>query len=651
MTSDLEEALRGHPFVVVVGESTAGKTRLAFQAVQSSLPDHWFVQPDPDDRSSLRAARMAVVRRGRSVIWLDDLERYLGAGGLTAHSLRQMIHAGRDVVVIATIRAQESARYSGLNDGGDAADDRRVGRSVLELAHEIRLDRRWSDTEIGRARVCSDRRIADALAHSGRYGVAEYLAAGPQLLAAAENAWAPEGRHTRGAALVAGAIDARRAGWHRPLPIGLLRELHEHQLTARGGAMLRPEPWDDAMAWATTPLYAISSLLSPDERHEDCYQVFDYLPDAIDAADENRPLLEATWTVLITCADGPTCLDIGWKAYRRRQWEIADGAFRKAMNSGIVLGATGLAMRLGETGQLQQAADLLRTALSSAPADTDPAELLEVRSDLSWWTGAAGNVREALETSEDVWNASRKLYGDEHPFSLHAARILARWTGHMGHTDEALRIALAAQERSIRAFGPDDRTTLASRFEVAAWSSGGEANLDEAIRLWRELDIDATRVLGEFSTTTNDARWNLADLMIANGDIQDGLRLLDSVAAGRTVIYGDNHPRTLEGRLQLAGETGRAGNVTRAVEMARAVTNDSTRHLGAEHELTLYGQYQIALWTALLGDTDQAKALFSALLAQSSRILGPDHKLTHDTREQLRQVPGHSINYHLPASW
>lgn len=646
---DLEAALRGHPFVVVVGESTAGKSRLALHAVQSCLPDYWFVQPDPDDRSSLRAARMAAVRRGRCVIWLDDLERYLGAGGLTAHGLRQMIHEGRDVVVVATIRAQESARYSGLSDEGDTAGDRRVGRSVLELAHEIRLDRRWSDTEIGRARACTDRRIADALAHSRRYGVAEYLAAGPQLLAAAQNAWAPEGRHTRGGALVAAAVDARRAGWHRPLPIGLLRELHEHQLTARGGALLRPEPWDDALAWATTPLYATSSLLSPDERHKDCYQVFDYLPDAIDAAAESGSVLEATWTTLITEADGPTCLDIGWKAYRRRQWEIADDAFRKALDGGVVLGAAGLAMRLGETGQLQQAADLLRTAFSSAPAGTDPAELLEVRSDLSWWTGAAGNVQEALETAKDVWNTSREVYGDEHPFSLHTARVLARWTGHTGRIDEALRIALAAQEASVRAFGTDDRTTLASRFEVAAWTGGG-GDLAEAIRLWRELDTDATRVLGEFSTITNDARWNLASRMISNGDTQDGLRLLDSVAAGRTMIYGDNHPRTLEGRLQVAGETGKAGEVTQAAEMARAVTNDASRHLGTDHELTLYGQYQIALWTAVLGDTDQGKKLFSVLLAKSSRILGPDHQLTRDTREQLQQGPGHSINYHRPAS-
>ena len=649
-TSDLEEALRGRPFVVVVGESTAGKSRAAFQAVQTCLPDHWFVQPDPDDRSSLRAANKAAVQQGHCVVWLDDLERYLGAGGLTAHSLRQMIHAGRDIVVVATIRAQESARYGGLNDDSDAVDDRRAGRGVLELAHEIRLERRWSDTEIDRARAFRDGRIADALIHADRYGVAEYLAAGPQLLAAAQNAWAPEGRHTRGAALVAAAVDARRAGWHRPLPVGLLRELHEHYLKARGGAMLRPEPWDAAVAWAKTPLYATSSLLVPDDRHEDCFHVFDYLPDAVGAAPESAPILEQAWTMLITDADGPTCVDIGWAAYRQRKWEMADDAFRKAMDNGVALGAIGLATRLGELNQLKQAADLLRTALSSAPADADPAELFEIRSDLSWWTGASGDVQEALETAKEVWRDSRKIYGNEHEFSLSAGRTVARWTGHMGHTDEALRIALEVQESCIRALGPDNRTTLGSRFEVAA-CSGDSGNLDETIRLWRELDTDTTRVLGELNTLTNDTRWNLAGWTLLNGDIQDGLRLLDSVVAGRTAIYGEDHPRTLAGRLQLAGEIGKADQVTQAVEMVKVVTDDSTRFLGADHELTLYGHYQIALWTAVLGDTDRATTLFSALLTNSNRILGQDHKLTRDIREQLQQTLGHSIHYHLPASW
>ena len=52
----------------------------------------------------------------------------------------------------------------------------------------------------------------------------------------------------RGAALVAAAVDLRRAGYHRPVPLDLLRELHADQLSGRGGAALRPESWEEGSA-------------------------------------------------------------------------------------------------------------------------------------------------------------------------------------------------------------------------------------------------------------------------------------------------------------------------------------------------------------------------------------------------------------------
>jgi hypothetical protein len=54
--------------------------------------------------------------------------------------------------------------------------------------------------------------------------------------------------------MILAAVDARRAGVHRPLSLANLRELHEPYLRRRGGERLRPEGEDAAMAWATTPL-------------------------------------------------------------------------------------------------------------------------------------------------------------------------------------------------------------------------------------------------------------------------------------------------------------------------------------------------------------------------------------------------------------
>jgi hypothetical protein len=652
----LESAMARHPFVIVVGESTAGKSRVAFEAVRVVLPGYRLILPDPDDRTSLRAAVAAAEQERRCVIWLDDLERYLGADGLTAHVVRKVLSSREagSCVIVGTIRAQERARFGGMpaeDDGSLAAGDQRAGRRVLDLAEEVRLDRRWTAAEIGRARTAGgDRRIADAIGHADRYGIAEFLAAGPQLLAAWRDAWAPEGGHARGAALVAAAVDAQRAGWRRPLPLWLLQELHEPYLSARGGMMLRPEPWADALAWALTPLYATSSLLLPSGRDSDAALAFDYLPDAVDADPAIRAIPAQTWSLLITAADPATCVDIGWEAELRHCRQIAATAFRKAIDGGVITGAAGLASILGTAGDTDDAAEVLRSAIDSATADADPAELAELQDALSWWKGQSGDYAEALQLATASHDTLQHLYGREHQATLYSAIGVARWTGHSGHPADALQQAQQVYARCQRSLGPDHRATLGSRFEIALWT-GAAGDTDEAERLWTELDADATRVLGDLDRFTNDARWNLAGTVLKNGKIASGLRLLDSVVNGRARMLGADHPWTLVGRLQLAGETGEAGQAATALTLARSVTTDCRRTLGSDHILTLSGRFQDALWRALSGQATEATALFTALLNDAETVLGHDHQLVQSCRKRLSGTTDQLVHYYLPPIW
>jgi Tetratricopeptide repeat len=656
MSGALESALAKHPFVIVVGESTAGKSRAAFEAARVMLPDYRLILPDPDDRTSLRAAVAAAERERRCVIWLDDLERYLGADGLTAHVVRKVLsgHGTGSCVIVGTIRAQERALFGGIladDDGSLAAGDQRAGRRVLDLAKEVRLDRRWSTAEIERARaVRGDRRIADAVDHADRYGIAEYLAAGPQLLAAWRDAWAPEGGHARGAALVAAAVDGQRAGWRRPLPLGLLQELHEHYLSARGGMMLRPEPWADALAWAVTPLYATSSLLLPSERDSDAVLAFDYLPDAVDADPAITAIPAETWSLLITAADPATCVDIGWEADLHHCRQIAATAFRKAIDGGVIAGAPGLATILGVAGDTDDAAEVLRSAIDSATADTDPAVLVELRDALSWWMGQSGDYAEALQLATASHDTLQRLYGREHEATLFSAIGVAKWTGQSGHPADALKQAKEVYARCLRSLGPDHRATLNSRFEIALLT-GVIGDADEAERFWTDLDADATRVLGDLDRFTNDARWNLARIMLENGNVASALRLLDSVVDGRAGMFGVDHPWTLVGRLEFAGETGEAGQAATALTLARSVTTDCRRIMGSHHILTLSGRFQVALWSALSGQGAEATALFTALLNDAETELGQDHQLVQACRAWLSGTTDQHIHYYLPPTW
>jgi len=282
--ADLHEAVERGGFILIVGDSAAGKSRAAYEAVVAVRSEDELVVPD--GRSGLPAALARVRQAGRYVVWLDDLERFLGpGGGLTRQMVAELRIADRgdDVVLLATLRAEERVRVQGDDSeaGAGVGPASREARDVLELATEIRLERRFSAAERGRAaeQVPRDPRIAAALFHADTYGLAEYLSAGPKLLARWQDGWAPGAGRARGAALVAVAVDCRRAGLRRPVPHELLVRLHERYLDARGGVRLRPESLDAAFDWITRVDPATAALLHSTANNS--YEVFDYLVDSM----------------------------------------------------------------------------------------------------------------------------------------------------------------------------------------------------------------------------------------------------------------------------------------------------------------------------------------------------------------------------------
>ena len=646
LSDEIDEAVRTRPFVLVVGESTAGKTRAAYESVRAVHPEAAFIAPDPAAPSALRAAAAAVRREHSSLVWLDDIDRYLGAGGLTPALLRRFLSPGpgRTSVVVATIRSQERARLTNAREAGDALGARLV-RDVLGSAHEIRLDRRWHRDEVTRAREHHhDHRLARAVDSAERYGIAEFLAAGPQLLTAWRDAWAPESGHVRGAALVSAAVEARRAGWSRPLPVALLRELHEDHLAARGGPLLRPESWSEALTWATTPLHATSSLLLPQDRPDD-YYVFDYLPDAVSTDPAPPPIPATTWTRLIAAADPALCEDLGWAALGHVCPTAALDAFSRALDGGVLTAASGQAEILADRFQIDEACRVLRTTLATAPPDTAPETLITLRSSLAWWSGGAGNADEALDLVTTLHEEARARYGDDHATTIGIARNVARWTGNLGRTEEALTLSLDGQQRALRLFGPNHPLAFLARFEVAVWTRDGGA-----VRLWRDLASDARRVLGDLDRFTHYALWNLAGALASSSDTDEALRILTKVVHVRALIFGPDHPRTFAGRLQLAGLHGETGRLREAQSLLAATVDESAGALGPGHELTLAGRHQQALWTGLSGEREEAVDLLRALLDDCERHLGPGHPLTEDCRARAA-APARPPWYYEPPSW
>ncbi|MDX3104550.1 hypothetical protein [Nonomuraea angiospora] len=324
---EVEEALKAGGFVLVTGESTSGKTRAAFEAMRACLSGHVVVAPylSEDVRQAVELAR----RHRPSVLWLDDVERYLGGAKLTVGMVDDLLQDG-EIVILATIRTVELEAFGSRADAADPdereTEYRRVGRQLLGRATWVPLPLQWSEHEVARANAAAgDDRVADALAHADEFGVAEYLAAGPQLLEDWRAAHSPSSAHLRGWALVAAAVDVRRAGYTSGVTLDFLRPLHDHYL--RGTpyhAISRPEPWEEAVAWAVHRPYATTSMLIP--QGDGLYRTFDYLMDAV----QEDPRKEV-WDALIGLLDGSdlaALLDVGSTAYDYGMLDAAEQAVR-----------------------------------------------------------------------------------------------------------------------------------------------------------------------------------------------------------------------------------------------------------------------------------------------------------------------------------
>jgi eukaryotic-like serine/threonine-protein kinase len=329
----LRELLACGGFVLIVGDSTAGKTRSAYEAMAATLPEHILIVPHGRDALPSALARAAEIRH--CVVWLDDLEQFLGA--LTRNTIAELVEEhGCHRVILATLRAAEETRYTSdsiADQSGRQAH--RDAREVLEQAERLQLPRLFTSAERQRARLRDwDHRIVDALTHAETYGIAEYLAAGPELLRDWEDAWNPNTdpsvpANPRGAALVMAAVDIRRAGYTAPLPVKLLADVHSHYLEERGGRRLHPEPYATAWAWARQPRRATTALLQAMDDHH--VEVFDYLVDVVQRRSQPEDhVADPVVRAAIDAGDPADADSIAATAYTHGRYDLAHYAYRAA---------------------------------------------------------------------------------------------------------------------------------------------------------------------------------------------------------------------------------------------------------------------------------------------------------------------------------
>ncbi|MFD9270926.1 tetratricopeptide repeat protein [Streptomyces goshikiensis] len=597
--------------VLVLGESTAGKTRAAHHAVRecAALAGYRVLAPDtgPD---LVIAVDVLTATLARCVVWLDDLERFLTPDGLEAGVLAELTRLKAPVLATMQLRHYDvflpHTESSQDESGGLHAFG--TGARVLKQTDPLYLQRRWSATELTRARDCDDPRIIDAVTHHGPYGVAEYLAAGPALLTEWRNASRP-GAHPRGAALVAAAVDLTRTGLRPPYPTTLLTTLHQHYLP--NDPLLRPEPIDTALAWAARLRYGATSLLLP-TNNPDAYDVFDYLPDHT-----TSPVTENAWQSAMDHAlDEEEQFMIGVHAYVTAP-HIAEAAWRPlaqhntnaAVNLGLLLAQTGRTEEAEE--KLRQASDTgninataaLGTLLAQAGRTEEAEEKYRQASDagntnattaLGLLLAQAGRTEEAVDKLRQASDA-----GD-----TNATTALGTLLAQTGRTKEA--------EEKYRQASDTGNTNATTALGALLAQTGRTKEAEEKYRQASDAgDINATTALGMLLAQvgrTEEAEEKYRQASDA-GDINATTALgLLLAQAGRT--------KEAEEKLRQASDTGNI-NATTALGALLAQTG---RTKEAEEKLRQASD---------TGDTNATTAL-GMLLAQTGR--------TKEAEEKYRQA-------------
>ena len=466
-------AARRGGLVLLVGGSSVGKTRSAAEAVKEVLPEWWLVHP----AWSAEVATLADAPPARTVVWLDQLERYLdGEHGLTGAVVRALLGAPHPVVIIGTLWPDWYTVYATVPSPG-GADPHARERDVLGLAAVVRIGPVFSAAEQGRARAAAarDPRLRIALEAAG-YGLTQTLAAAPQLVARWEDARTAS---PYGWAVLNAALDAARLGARAPLSADFLQAAAPGYCTSQQQAEAPGNWFEEALAYATGKLHGAVAALSPAGAamgRVAGYTVADYLVQHASRERRYARVPVSSWDAVLSYIGEPAdTARLAASARNRLLYGYAIPLYRHAAEAGDWFAAGQLADLLAERGDLDEAEQILRARVQAGDEHgTYPlAGLLAKRGDLDGLRARAGE----------------------------------------GDHDAAWRLAGLLAERG-------DLDGLRARADAgdqpAAWHV--------ADLLVKRGDLDGLRArAGEGD---HDAAWRLADLLAKRGDLDEAVQIL-----------------------------------------------------------------------------------------------------------------------------
>ncbi|NUW31470.1 hypothetical protein HTZ77_08535 [Nonomuraea sp. SMC257] len=497
----LRQAMRDGGLVVLVGTSSVGKTRCAFEAVQALMPAWWLVHPA--DAAQLQS--LADQPLPKTVVWLDELQTYLdGKRGLTPATVRTLLGAG--AVLVASLWPKYLSAFTS-SPPAIGPDPYRVERRVLQLAEIVHIDAELSEQEHERAceAAATDARIRLALEASD-YGMTQVIAAAPQLI----DRW--HGAEAYARAVLTAAVDASRLGVQTPLSAELLRAAAPGYCSARQKADAPSNWFETALAYATETLKGAVAALEPvavKMGEIAGYVVADYLLQYASAERRKAKVPASTWESLVRHLTSPSDqVRVGESAYDRLLYGYAETLWQRAVDAGDAHATYALAALLEEQGREEE----LRER-----ADAGDAAAIERLADVLANQGRLEELRRRVEVGDQPateWVAvllaeqgkTEGLRQEADAGNEYAAYKLAGILTKNGQIDDAISL-LRTHAESGRGHAANELASLLAK----------KGQMDEAVSLLRPR-ADA----GGW-----DAACRLAQVLTQAGNIEELIQRAD----------------------------------------------------------------------------------------------------------------------------
>ncbi|MBV1854535.1 tetratricopeptide repeat protein [Catellatospora tritici] len=345
-------------FVLLVGESAVGKTRSALEALRELVPAWRFFRP-----SSPQAIRKLVdagVDRGKLIVWLDDIRRYLiGEDAIAPETLRDLLLGTSGTIVIGAIWPAHLARLTApaVDLGGDSFA---TARDVLRMADfTIHVPASFTTEEANRASRSVDPRLIEAAAVAADGRLLQALASTPALVGKWTDGIDPTlGASPSGVAVLQAAVAGTLLELPQPLSPSWIQQVAAAWLSPQQRASAAVDWFDQGVMWACAPvrgevaaMYPVSATVG----RIDGYHVADAIVFHADSVEPTLGWPKAVVEAIAAQGSPQTCAQIGDAAHELGFDDIAERLWRQGGDAGDTESAHRLGWLSRERGELAEA--------------------------------------------------------------------------------------------------------------------------------------------------------------------------------------------------------------------------------------------------------------------------------------------------------